>query len=504
MNFETVLLQRDLSLVLRRVEYRSLLLRNAEKVYAVINEILEKNLKTLIYGDPDPDGAMCIQIWKDLFRCVGFRNYSIFQYGSRTHALDQQAVRQAIRHKFQCIIINDTCSNELEKINELIKFGLKVIVIDHHKTKNKYEDYPAECAFVNSTLETKHNLKTSAGALCFIILDYYLQKIVGYRDTGNMACYALVSLYSDCMDMSNSINRSIYYKVMGIPVKNLPTEIGVFLKSHDTFCRRFIEFKYAPRLNCAFRQELFELINSYIATKPQNGLMELKSKVETLENLHKVSTELVQRVTDIVVIDELNDFVLANINSVNDYINVRQKKLFNYTGLVANKLADRYGKCAVVWCSATGEIKGSFRDLKSRNYLEVFQQFCDANGHPSAFGMHINPLQFEGFVRLVRKVDAKFTIEATDNSPIMIPYVGLLPDDDLLADMALYNEFSGQIPIALIKTTVNSGFRQQKYMFSGYKYRWGTTTVVSQRKLIDGSEVLLKPVAGKKPRLYVI
>lgn len=504
MNFKNILSDYSLSSVLDRVEYKSILLQNANEIYSTVNEIKQKNLKTLLYGDYDPDGAMCTNIWKDTFRCIGFKNYAIFKYGERMHVLDPQAVRQAIRHKFDCIIINDTCSNEIDKIEELIRFGIKVIIVDHHETKLTYADYPKGCAIVNSMLETKEDLKVSAGALCFIVLDYYLNEIVRYKDTGTIACYALISLYSDCIDMSSKINRAIYYKVMSLPTKNLPFEISVFLKPQDKFCRRFIEFKYAPRLNCAFRQELFELLNSYVEYKYNGSLSDLKAKVTTLEALHKKSTELVQRVTDIIVLEELDDFILANINSVDPYINVRQNKLFNYTGLVANKLADRYGKCAVVWCSATNEIKGSFRDLKSRKYLDVFQQFCDANGHQPAFGIHINPLEFKSFVQFVRKVDEKFSLEPSENTPIVVPYAGLSPEEELLDDMALYNEFSGQIPIALLRVKVNSGFVQKKSMFGGYKYKWGFVNITSSRKLLADSEVLLKPVVGKKTRLYVI
>ena len=83
MNFKNILGDYSLSSVLDRVEYKSILLQNANEIYSIINEIKQKNLKTLVYGDYDPDGAMCTNIWKDTFRCIGFKNYAIFKYGER-------------------------------------------------------------------------------------------------------------------------------------------------------------------------------------------------------------------------------------------------------------------------------------------------------------------------------------------------------------------------------------------------------------------------------------
>lgn len=504
MVFKKILEQINLGQILSRVEYKSILLENALKIYNFIDDIIKNNRKVLLYGDYDPDGMMCIMVWKEFFRNVGFKNYTIFTYGDRMHTLDPYAVRQAIRMHYDYIIINDTCTNEMDKINELIKFGVRIILLDHHETKYKYSDYPSNCAIVNSTLETENKIKVSAGALVYIVLEYYLKTKVKMYDDNNMVCYALISLYADCIEMSNEINRAIYYKATAIDQKYLPAEVRMFMKPYDKFSRRFIEFRYTPKLNCAFRQELFMLLNDYVKSKYRGGISEMKERIDTLTDIHKKSVEMTERVTDIITTKELDNFILANINSVNSYVNVAQNKLFNYTGLVANKLADRHGKCCVVWCSKGKEIKGSFRDLQARDYLKVFQQFCDAQGHKSAFGIHINPLEFNMFLKYIEKVDSMYEIEAVDNKPIIVEHAGIEPDLETLEDMALYNEFSGQIPIALIKVKIGQGFRQTKNKFSGYRYRWGSLTVTSSRRLSTNKYEYLKPTVGKKLKLYVV
>ena len=502
--FKNILTEKGLANIMVQVEYESIQLENSEKIYSYLDDIKLNNKRSLVYGDYDPDGMMSIEVWKDCFRQIGYTNYTVFKYGERMHKLDPFAIRTAIVGRYDYIIISDACTNELDKIKELIQFGVKVIIVDHHRTKLTYADFPRECAIVNSTLETRTPLTVSAGALVFILLDYYLHHRIRKVDTSTMACYALISLYADCIEMSSKINRGIYYKAVAIPTKNLPADVRVFMKPYHQFTRRFIEFKYGPKLNCAFRQELFDLLNEYIDAKIYSNVVAMKSGIDTLQQIHQKSVEMTDKVTDIIEYKELDNFILANINSVDNYVNVMDNKLYNYTGLVANKLADRYGKCAVVWCSKGMEIKGSFRDLLSRNYLNVFQQFCEAEGHNSAFGMHINPLEFNLFIKFLKKIDKKFTVESIENEPIIMIHNGISPDSDLIEEIALYNEFSGTIPLAMIRVNFGSGFTQMKTKFGGYKYKWGEYAVSSSRNLVTDSQVLLKPVKGKKTRLYVV
>ena len=157
---------------------------NSETIYKMINNIIITNAKVFLYGDYDTDGLMCVKVWEEFFRLIGFTNYKTYCYTERMHNLDPRAVKQAIEEKFEYMIVNDTGSSELGEnglINKLVSFGLKVIVIDHHQTKYVYSDYPKDCATVNSTIENKlcpdkPPILLSAGALCFVISETYVQK----------------------------------------------------------------------------------------------------------------------------------------------------------------------------------------------------------------------------------------------------------------------------------------------------------------------------------------
>lgn len=511
MDFYEQLCEIGLENILVKPEYKSIKMINSDHIYDMINDIRITNAKVFLYGDYDTDGLMCIKVWEEFFRLIGFTNYKTYTFTERMHNLDPRAVKQAIEEKFEYIIINDTGSSELGDnglINKLIDFGLKVIVIDHHQTKYVYSDYPKDCAIVNSTIENKMcpeqpPILLSAGALCFVILDNYISEFKSSINTDVLAIFALISLYADCVDMSSKLNRAIYYKAMRVDYRNIPKCISLFLKHNNKFSRRFIEFQYTPKINCVFRNELFGLLNDYVALKSDKDIPLMVKKIEMLSNLHVMSADMVNQVADIIEHEVLDNFVIANLNSVNSYINVEENKLYNYTGLVANRLAERYGKSAVVWCLHGDEVKGSFRDLLSRSYLKTFQQFCIANGHNPAFGFHIRPLEFDSFIQFIKRIDKKFFIKGEPNRPIVVDHVSKEPDLKLLSDVATYNEFGGNmIPIALVRKRYTSDIKESSSKYGGYTYKWGKFFITSKHRYKYGDYILVKPTVEKSLRLY--
>ena len=511
MDFYEQLYELGLEDLLVKPKYKTLKMINADKIHNMINDILTTNAKVLLYGDYDTDGLMCIKVWEEFFRLIGFTNYTTYRYAERMHTLDPRAVTQAIEGRFEYIIINDTGSSELGEnrlLNKLILFGLKVILIDHHQTKYYYEDYPKDCAIVNTTIQNKMQpdrppVLLSAGALCFVILEHYISEYRSSLNTDVLAVFALISLYADCVDMSNTLNRAIYYKALNVDYKNLPKSISLFLKFGNKFCRRFIEFQYTPKINCAFRNELFGLLNDYVSLKNDRDIPTMVKKIEMLSDFHVMSAEVINQVADIIEHEILDNFVIANLNSVDSYISIEENKLYNYTGLVANRLAERYSKSAVVWCLHDGQVKGSFRDLLSRNYLKTFQQFCIANGHNPAFGIHVNPLEFDTFIKFIKRIDKKFYIKGEPNRPVVVEHNEREPDLKLLHDIATYNEFGGNmIPIALIRKRYTADIKESNSKFGGYTYKWNKYFISSKHRYKYGDYILVKPTIGKSLRLY--
>ena len=491
--FYEYLKQNDLEDLLCKLDYDPPSFSNENKVFMYLYDIVKNKRRVLIEGDYDVDGLMCVLIMKEMFDILQVNTYDVFKYRLKTHSIDKYAMFQCIPGHYVYFIVTDTGSSELDIVQQICATGTRVIILDHHNTKLDYSDFPSNCAIVNTILENRillyDKFALSAGALCFCVADKFCRTYFDFSLLSQSA-YALTSLYADCMDMSNRLNRTIYWLATGLKLNAVPSYIRHFMNDYVVFGRRYIEYWYAPRINSLFRSDNTELINTYFFDTDKSVV---KSKcIETINKLYESERELVYKISDIVTVQELNNFVQADLESVDDFIPVKENHLYNYTGLIANKLADRYGKTAIVYCSTSEFYKGSVRDKYNRNYLSTFQQFCYAGGHNSAFGFRVNLFDLDKFLKVTQRIDLYYADKTSLNLPIIEQYDLAEPDTQLINDMAQFNDFScSKVPSAYLRKQLVGV--DKKFTSYGYKYLWGDFIIQSQNPLEYGSIILLKP-----------
>ena len=461
--------------------------------------------KVLIEGDYDVDGIMCTLIINDYLTALGSTMHEIYRYRARTHRMDKYAMHQCIQGRYDYLIVGDTGSSDMEILHRLGDMGIKVIVLDHHNSIYSYDDFPENVAIINTTIENliaKQDVyRFSAGALCYCIFAKFAQVHADITLKGEVA-YALTSLYADSMDMSSSLNRGIYWEAIQLKRHELPVFLQHFMNEYTVFGRRYIDFWYAPRINAAFRSERLGLINNYFFNT-ELGTVERAKCIEDLEKVYVECRNMVNKLADIVKVEELDNFVLCDLSCVDDVMPINENRLFNYTGLLANKLTERYKKTAVVLCETARHYKGSLRDKYNRNYLHTFQQFCEAGGHKPAFGFTVNLLDYQRFLASVVRIDKYYSDKSKKEGPIVEEHEVASPDDRLVEEMALYNDFAGgNLPAAFIKKQF-VGYMPECYNTYNYVYQWGDYRIQSTYQLDFGSQLLLKPVKRKKVTLMV-
>ena len=409
--------------LLRTSVYHELVFHGTERVNSFLLDIVKNNRKVFIYGDYDPDGLFSVLTAHDSLIALGCNNVVVYRYKKRTHMLDELAIIECIQAMPDYCIICDTGSSELDKLETIVSYGIKVIVLDHHNTIYDYQDfsqvgkdYYAEqdfnpVAIINTTIENQKEgekvYELSAGALTFCVFDTFAKSI--NKDIKSLAAYATVALYADSMNMGNDINRSIYFLAQTFNRDELPTKIQMFMHANSYFYSRFIQFRLIPKINSIFRTEKFEYINDCFFNEDIEAADKARC-LETIEDIYTSNRNMILAVADTIDYVELNNFILADLKSVSDYFKIYENKLYNYTGLIANKLSDRCGKPAVVYCPMVNYYKGSFRDISGRNYLQIFKQFCSAGGHGAAFGIKIPYLEFESFLHNFKRLDSDFPI----------------------------------------------------------------------------------------------
>lgn len=490
--------------LLKPVPYTELVFHNTEIVNQALLDIVKNDKKVLIYGDYDPDGLFCVRIAYEALKMFGCIKVSIYNYKYRTHDLDELAVMECIQSMPDYFIVCDTGSSDLDKIKLLLSYGIRVIVLDHHNTRFNYKDFN-QVPIINTTLENQilgnTTYELSAGALTFCVFDTFAKSIG--KNVKALSAYATVTLYSDCMNMTNPINRSIYYLAQSFNRNELPPKIQMFMHENSCFYSRFIQFRLVPKINSIFRTEKFEYINACFFADKINAAAVARC-LESIETIYTSNREMVMSVSDTIDYVELNNFILADLKSVDDFFKIEENKLYNYTGLIANKLSDRCGKPAVVYCPMGNYYKGSFRDISGRNYLQIFKQFCNAGGHNAAFGIKIPYWEFESFLQNFKRLDENFPISELQNKPIILDYSQVHADPKLIRDISIYNEFAGQdVPLFYLRKVFSANMSGGKTRFY-YLYNWDGCTLQSSFPLSVGDSMLLQPIRNNSLRAIVI
>ncbi len=457
----------------------------------IVNGIKDEK-RFYIYGDYDVDGLMCIRSLVSIFDKLEYENYSVFEYRKRTHQLDKIAPHKCLQSGADIFIIADTGSSAADKgaLDSLVAAGVEVVVLDHHDSDFKYADYDRDgIHIINTILENElgADYDLSAGALSFCVAAAVLQEFgIAYED---LSCYALTSLYSDCMNMGNELNRAIYHLAKR---QKVPTDLLYFMNSYNKFNSRYIEYWFSPRVNALFRSENLYVINKLFINRPDNPTV-LSSTLELADSIYLSVRELVASVCDVLSIEQYDNFVVADLGSVDENYSVLKNKLWNYTGLVASKQSDRYQKAAIVYCTNGEYYNGSFRDVFSREYLHVFKSFCNAGGHGAAFGLTMEFQELPGFLQWVSTLDNVSKNLVAGNQPVIIDYVLNDPDIPLIQDMATYNEFAGKgVPLVFIRKQVIGSMRTSNTRY-GAKSFWGTIRISGNEPLPFGETVLFKP-----------
>lgn len=505
-DFYQALSTMGLSDILRTVEYSPQYFESSDKIFSYLDEIASNpNKKVLIYGDYDLDGLCFTLITKNFLDSLFCKNYEVFSYWKRTHELDRLAVRYCIQNNFEYFIIGDTGSSDMETLEELAQYGIKVLVIDHHVCDYNYDEYPELVSVINTQIENRilgqEKYAYSAAALSYVVYDSYAHKHhIDFSET--ISAFALTSLYSDCMDMSNVLNRALYYKATQMEREVLPSYIRHFLNEYQAFNARFIGYWYAPRINALFRGENFELLNKYFFDDSLDAVERSKC-IEAINDYYKKNRNDTKLLVDLIDVQELDHFVIADLETAEAKHGNYVRNPENYTGLVANKISERYNKTAIVYYECNRFFKGSVRDLYGKSYLNIFKHICYAAGHNSAFGLKINLLDMSYFLQRLEYIDNYYSIEDVPNEPIIVNYNYNTPDNTLIEDMALYNEFSGNtIPIAFICKSLIGAMRETQNSYY-YRYDWGDYFIQSDYHIDFGTKMIIKPIrSGRVKLLY--
>jgi single-stranded DNA-specific DHH superfamily exonuclease len=296
------------------------------------------------------------------------------------------------------------------------------------------------------------------------------------------------------MNLADEFNLSVINNIE--MRKNFaPTLITQFMSDYDDLNRNFIEYKLGPRINSLIRRERFDIV--YDLLFKRNSESESAELLRTIESCYLDGKNMVDIICNNISVEDHDTYVVANLDTMqfNDNFSEVVK---NYTGLIANRIASRYNKLALVLCTdAIESYKGSVRDPYSRQALRLFERFISCGGHMSAFGVRVLKKDYKSASRQLELLSHRLKTGIQESQ---IELDGEEFDDRLIYQLRViadYNEVSGNtLPKAVIRKRVGNTLkvtREEKYS----KVKWGDATIIVFNNVYIGDTLIITPTISK-------
>lgn len=423
---------------------------------ARILDAIEKNEKILIFGDYDVDGITSTSLL--LAALIPFNTQINYFLPMRSdgYGLSASAVQRAFDAGYKLIITVDNGITAFDAAIKAEQLGLDLIITDHHRP---HEQLPNAVAIINPNQnDCEYPFKEFAGVgvIFKLISLIYEHKNLELPDK----IYELLTL-GTIADVTPLVGENRFWVKYGLGKVNK---------------KRSVAFEVL-RKNASLNKSLFSSLDIGFMIAPQlNALGRLSNPRQAVRFLISSDYDEVERIGQLLKeVNEARKKIDRQIYEEVEYtiqnraIDLSQENLIlaasrdwpaGIIGLVAGKLAQNYGKPAILLhIDKNGNAAGSCRSVPEVNIFDVLQSCEDLlisfGGHSFAAGLKIKqeklPLFKKRFEEIILKTVAvdqlvpKLEIDGTVQLPEL--------NKKLISDLEQLEPFGNQNPqpIFLIK-----------------------------------------------------
>ncbi|HHV50264.1 MAG TPA: single-stranded-DNA-specific exonuclease RecJ [Clostridiales bacterium] len=355
-----------------------------------IQRAIDSRELTAVYGDYDVDGVTATVLLYSYLREKGADViYYIPERECEGYGLNRQSIDYLHQQGVKLIITVDNGISAIDEIDYAAEKGIDVVVTDHHQPPEKL---PNALAVVNpKRLDCESQFKEYAGVGVAFKLVCALE---GDTDTVIEKYGDLVALgtLGDVMLLKGE-NRTLVREGLKVLNNNLRPGINA-LRKLAGIENKYIDsittvFSLVPRLNAAGRMDTPDLAARLLLTNQDIVAETLASELQEC-NVKRKEVE-----------DKILEDASRQIQSDPGLLAARvlviegQDWHPGVIGIIAAKIADRYGKPCILLSTKDGETKGSGRSIKGFSLYEAVSACSDLllrfGGHDQAAGITLSP-----------------------------------------------------------------------------------------------------------------
>lgn len=396
------------------------LLKNMRRACRRIWRAVEEDEKILIYGDFDADGVCATAILQSALNELGARHVSTcIPHRDQGHGLNKDAVA-SLAGQTDLIVTVDCGSTDAAEIALACSLGIDVIVTDHHQVSGTL---PRTAILVNPWQDgDKYPFKHLAGAgVAYKLACALLSKQSKSKSGKWLLDLTALATIADVMPLTGE-NRTLVKYGLGVLAQ---TKRAGLRKLMETACLKpqllrasvngepplvnldahSIGFILAPRLNAAGRMEHADLALSLLTTDDEQ-------EAERLAKLLHQRNAARQNLTDKIV-QAIRAKVESQLAAQHDLPLIFEGSPewpLGLIGLAAGKIADRYGRPAVIYREEGGLIRASCRSIPQFDLMAMIQPcadfLLDFGGHRGGAGFQVKTGEIGRVKRVFNQIAA--------------------------------------------------------------------------------------------------
>ena len=368
----------------------------------------EKGQNVLIFGDYDADGVCATAVLYNALKDFGIIAKKTIPEREDNYGLNLNIVNKFNDEERIDLLITVDCGiSDSDKIEEIKKLGIDVIVTDHHEPPEELPD----CIKINPKINGQaYPFKELCGAGVAYKLSYAL---IGEKANKNLDFVALATI-ADSMDLVGE-NRDIVKeglklfndrKTLRLPFKYL---LGDYNREVTA---QTLAYTIAPRINAGGRMgDALTALSLFTSSNP-NEIFDLAVKLENYNNQRQVECDKIYKEAKEKISREKRDsdsvILIADDNWRTGFI-----------GIVAAKLVEDYARPVIVFAGCEGYYKGSARSVEGFNIYDAINAQKDIlitfGGHSQAAGVSVSKENFsllrERINEYIKVEDVNLTVE---------------------------------------------------------------------------------------------
>ncbi|MEC9484358.1 MAG: single-stranded-DNA-specific exonuclease RecJ [Candidatus Izemoplasma sp.] len=364
---------------------------------------IEQKETILVYGDYDVDGITSTYLMYETIRTLGGNvSYDIPNRFVNGYGLTQTKTYDIINEDVDLIITVDNGIKSHDEIDIFEQNNVDVIVTDHHEVETTL---PHATAVLHTDL-SDYPFKPLAG----VGVAFKLSMALLGEDALEYTDLAALGTISDMMPLIDE-NRAI----VNVGLRHLGHSSNIGLRTLMEFLHiqqpsvADVQFLIAPRLNACGRMKSAKIAVELLQSKTKKEALNTIQRIEDINTNRKALTK------------RLYDLAKRTVDTNKPAIIVHSPQMHEgVVGIVASRLANEYGKVAVVLKEEEFTYKGSIRSYTGVDVYYILTELSGLllryGGHQSAAGLefkkeHLNTF-IEDFNSYIPKAKTHHIIEA--------------------------------------------------------------------------------------------